>query len=331
MRQEYPLVSVVIPAYNAEKTIERCINSCLNQNYSNIQIIVINDGSTDATIDVLNYFSDERLLILTTKNFGASRARSEGIKISSGQFLFFLDSDDYLEDEAIYSLINKQNQNDYDIVIGQAYIHNYSNKKTITDFKLNNANIIDDFLEGLLPVTLWPTLYRNSIFEELNSDKNLTIGEDFVLNAEIIGKNYSYTILDLPIYNYIKHELSITHCLDEKKLEDNYKAFKLGIDILSKSKIPAMHSSLYTFYIKYITSLMINNSPYLINVINKLTKEHWYKEVEVKKKINIIQLLMEIYKVNPYLCRTILRIVNNNYRFKRYVFKMKAMFVNKFK
>ncbi len=93
------LVSIVIPAYNAEKTIHRCINSLLHQDYDNIQVVVINDGSTDNTDRIVKELClrDSRIKYLLTENGGVSKARNNGLDIADGEYITFADSDDYAE------------------------------------------------------------------------------------------------------------------------------------------------------------------------------------------------------------------------------------------
>ena len=95
------LVSVIIPAYNAEDFIFECIQSILNQTYRNIEIIVINDGSTDCTLEVINSFTDPRLIIVSQINKGCSAAKNQGLRIAKGDFIQYLDADDYLSPDKI--------------------------------------------------------------------------------------------------------------------------------------------------------------------------------------------------------------------------------------
>lgn len=99
-------VSIIIPAYNVDQYIERAIKSCIDQTYKDIQIIIINDGSTDLTQNVINQFTDSRILKLEQENKGVSAARNYGLDQSLGELCIFLDGDDWLEKDAIQSLIS---------------------------------------------------------------------------------------------------------------------------------------------------------------------------------------------------------------------------------
>ena len=93
------LISVIIPAYNAEKYMDRCLNSIVKQSYNNLQIIVVNDGSTDNTKKILEKFAeaDNRIVVINQKNGGVSQARNNGIYIAKGKYMCFVDSDDYID------------------------------------------------------------------------------------------------------------------------------------------------------------------------------------------------------------------------------------------
>ena len=116
MSSEYK-VSVIIPVYNAEKTIKKAIDSVLAQSMNNIQIVVINDGSTDSTLNILQSYADlKNLKLINQKNAGVSTARNNGIKNADGEFLFFLDSDDWLDPYLLEMMINYAEKNNLDLV-----------------------------------------------------------------------------------------------------------------------------------------------------------------------------------------------------------------------
>ena len=109
-----PLISVVLPVYNVENYLEKCLNSVVKQTYKNIEIIIVNDGSLDSSIDICNKYAnkDSRIKVFTKPNGGLSDARNFGIKKSMGEFITFIDSDDYVTDdyvEYLYSLVEKYN------------------------------------------------------------------------------------------------------------------------------------------------------------------------------------------------------------------------------
>ncbi len=111
-------VSVIIPAYNIQEYIERSISSCMMQTFKDIEIIVINDGSTDNTLDIINKLKqkDSRIIVIDKENQGSMEARKSGLKIAKGDYILFVDGDDYITLDAIEVLYNKAINKDYDIV-----------------------------------------------------------------------------------------------------------------------------------------------------------------------------------------------------------------------
>ena len=99
------LVSIVVPVYNAEKYIRECIDSIINQKYQNIELILVNDGSTDNSYDIINGFNDNRIIIINQENQGVSTARNIGIEAAKGDYFCFVDADDLLETDFIYSMV----------------------------------------------------------------------------------------------------------------------------------------------------------------------------------------------------------------------------------
>ena len=112
------LVSVVVPIYNCEKYIEKCIKSILNQSFTNLEVILIDDGSTDKSGEICDYFAkqDNRVCVVHRENKGVALTRKEGIDISNGEFITFIDSDDYIDKDFIKNLYNEQELSRADIV-----------------------------------------------------------------------------------------------------------------------------------------------------------------------------------------------------------------------
>ena len=103
-------VSIIIPVYNVEPYVARCIDSVVNQTYNNLQIIVVNDGSIDNSLQILNTYNDDRLQIITKENGGLSSARNEGLKYVVGDYILFIDSDDWIHLNMINVMIKRQSR-----------------------------------------------------------------------------------------------------------------------------------------------------------------------------------------------------------------------------
>lgn len=170
------LVTVVVPVYNVEKFLERCIKSIINQTYTNIEIILVNDGSTDGSLDICYKMSkqDKRIQVITQENQGLSEARNAGIRNANGKYICFIDSDDFIHKDYIKLLVESLINNDADISVCDFYYIDENNnmwprkeKKCAT---YSNIEAIRDILcgEQNTEVMTWNKLYKLSLFKENN-------------------------------------------------------------------------------------------------------------------------------------------------------------------
>ena len=116
-----PTVSVIIPAYNAARTILRCVNSVLEQSFKDVECIVIDDGSSDNTAEILGGIGDERLRYIYKENGGVSSSRNRGLDEAKGEYICFMDADDYQSDQALSQLVSAMRMNDVDLVVAGFY------------------------------------------------------------------------------------------------------------------------------------------------------------------------------------------------------------------
>lgn len=119
------LVSIVVPVYNRSSEIVNCYNSLINQTYKNIEIIFVDDGSTDNTLEVLKSFNDKRVIVISQKNSGPSEARRKGVRESKGDYISFVDSDDRLDKRFIYKLVKSIEEFNSSIAVGRLGVHYY--------------------------------------------------------------------------------------------------------------------------------------------------------------------------------------------------------------
>lgn len=223
-------VSIIIPVYNAEKSIERCIDSVINQTYKNIEIVIIDDGSTDNTKAILKNYIDERVIIIYKQNEGVSIARNIGIENSTGEYITFLDADDWLEYDAIEKLVICKEDLKVDIVRYNYYL-NYSKCKKIENImkikdedincRLNIDNkIINYFIEGSIEGYVWLLLIGRDIVSEFNKD--IFFMEDFIFIINVMKKAKSICFFDKCLYHYYSNQNGASKSLDniENKLNN---------------------------------------------------------------------------------------------------------------
>ena len=210
------LVSVVVPVYNVDQYIRECLESIVTQTYKNIQIVIINDGSTDTSLSICEEYQnmDSRIEIITTVNSGLSSARNIGIEHSKADYLVFVDSDDFLDTTYIEKLLYKIKDTNADLVMCNFY--SYQNGVTTFD---GATRIFDEelsshaFLKKVYTypgfyVPAWNKIYKRKLFQNIKYP-NRTINEDSQIIRELIMNSTTIICLSEPLYYYRKREGSI--------------------------------------------------------------------------------------------------------------------------
>ena len=221
-------VSVIIAAYNIEEYIERCIESVINQSEIEIEIIIVNDGSTDNTLNIIKKMSDldERIIIINQKNQGLVETRKRGLKNANGKFILFLDGDDWLENNCVEELYKTAIDKNADVVLYNAYKAYEDKKETFNTF---NKNLIDDIkknpiknllLDNISP-TIWSKFIKRSFIEENNIKfpENISYAEDLATVSNIFINNPKIVFNENRLYNYYHRDNSISNKVSSKVLE----------------------------------------------------------------------------------------------------------------
>lgn len=243
-------VSIVVPCYNVEQFLSKCIESLINQTYKNIEIICINDGSKDKTIDILKNYSknDKRLVIIDKKNAGVSSARNDGIKKSTGDYILFVDSDDYVSDKIVEFLLKKSLDNDADIVkCNRADVYLKENyvvdRKPIWDsekvFTKNDfqGNVYTEFFNRNKLCNIWMTLIKREILvkNKILFDENLAVNEDEVFAADIFSVAEKFVYSPEVLYFYVKNDNGLsTNGINIFKRYESRKKHSIFIENLAK-------------------------------------------------------------------------------------------------
>ena len=215
-----PLVSIIVPVYNAEKTLERCINSILNQEYRDFELILLDDGSTDTSGAICDACAerDDRIRVLHKENTGVSDTRNRGIAMAKGAYLQFADADDWITPEATRFFVQAAADNGCDLVIADFYRvigERVSQKGSIeeegilqrTDFAVKMMQKPADFYYGVL----WNKLYKRSIIKKhrLRMDNAVSWCEDFMFNLEYVRHARTIYAMKIPVYYYVKTKGSL--------------------------------------------------------------------------------------------------------------------------
>lgn len=203
-----PLVSIIVPVYNAGKYLCRCLDSIINQTYQNIEIIVVDDGSKDSSGQICDEYAskDLRFLVIHKENGGVASARQTGLDSSKGEYVIHADPDDWVEPNWIEELLAKIVTEDVDIVMCNYYIEKNSGS-IIADKKptsLLRKDLLSDLLFGRIWTACWNKLVKRSTFQKLNISfiPEMTLGEDLYVFTEMIYKGASFSYLSTPLYHY---------------------------------------------------------------------------------------------------------------------------------
>lgn len=243
------LISIIIPIYNAEKWIERCINSILNQNYTKIELILVNDGSTDSSGRICDSYEkkDNRIKVIHKKNEGVSIARNNGKSIASGEYLYFMDADDMLKKNTFEKLINVFNDNKVNIILF-GYENLSNNEEVIPIFE---EGVTDDFSSKLKNYKhinsknqfcfSWRFIFKRTLIEDINNNFNsdIKIGEDTLFNmTAVFSCNQIYTLKEsLYIYNDLNSESAMRKKYKVNFTEDINNNYKEKVKLFKKYKI----------------------------------------------------------------------------------------------
>lgn len=216
--QDKPLVSVIIPVYNVENFLSRCLDSILQQSYDKLEIIIVNDGSTDGSREICDYYKnkDPRVFLINKKNGGLSSARNEGIKKSKGDYVCFVDSDDYVTPNFVMDLFKsiknnhtKISQCDVDLVDPNG--KNRGRWTVIEDYRvINGRRLILDSLKGgnAQNIVVWNRMYARELLNA-NSFEEGRIHEDEFFTYKILYKQ-RVSIIHKRMYKYVQNPHGIT-------------------------------------------------------------------------------------------------------------------------
>ena len=198
-------VSVIIPVYNGEKTITKALNSLKNQTFSDFEVVIIDDGSNDRTKKIINKYQNEdsRFRYYYQENAGVSVARNEGIKLSDGNFICFLDSDDYFEDTYLEKMYETMIKSDSDVCYC-GYNIITPNSKTIKRTHFKNGNILAEYILGKIniPTTGWLMKKDILLKNDIRFQEGISWGEDFEFFCKVLGTTDNVCYVDEYLTNY---------------------------------------------------------------------------------------------------------------------------------
>lgn len=227
MIKKRPLISIIVPVYNRESVLKNCIESILNQTYNNIQIILVDDGSTDNSLSVCQSYvlKDSRVCVLHQKNSGPAIARNAGLDVAKGKYIMFVDSDDCLHQKCIEIMYNAIQQFNVSIAICEfaeqkhAFARCPETQVILVDSKTVLQNGLNEKEKTLY---CWAKLWDKEVIKDIRF-KSASFCEDnlFSIEAFLNCRTRIASVKNVPLYYYLNNENSITKNLSEKNLSDS--------------------------------------------------------------------------------------------------------------
>lgn len=229
-------VSVIVPVYNVEKFIDKCLNSIVNQTLKEIEIIVVNDGSPDNSQKIIDKYVKkypEKVQSFIKENGGQGSARNLGIEKAKGEYIGYVDSDDFIEKDMYKKLYNKAKEDNYDIVVCGNYNVSEDYKTKNIDTFINNYNTdLENIIFGKMAV--WNKIYKKEILVENKLKfKEKVWYEDLAFTLKAIINSNSFAFINEPLYDYLIREGST---MNNSNVKRNLEIFDAFDDILSYIK-----------------------------------------------------------------------------------------------
>lgn len=279
------LVSIIIPVYNTGMIIKRCINSILNSEYKNIEIIIVDDGSDNETATICDDFkNEEKIYVIHQKNAGVSSARNKGIEWAQGEFITFVDADDTIDSKLISVLVSDCRKTNADISIC-GYKEWESNKHFLevcskeTEVILNNKEILKKFFStNDIGWSVWGKLYKKDLIGDTRFILGKRNAEDMYFVYEVLKKANVLTINNRSLYNYEKQENSAMTDSNCEKFFDTYELInKVFEDDLNNE----LKNEQFNFYVK--------SELWFLRFINAKDKNNKFHQEIQEAKIKFIK------------------------------------------
>lgn len=318
------LITVIINVYNREKYIKKCIDSVINQTYKNLEILIINDGSTDNTLKICKTYRDKRIKIITTKNQGLSLSRNVGIDNAKGEYLYFIDSDDFIESDTIEYLYNlcKKYKSDFStcepLII---YDYNYKNKQPREKIKvLNKQQMLKKVLiSEKYKNSTWNKLIKKELYNNVRFENRII--NDVVVTYKLVLKSEKIVYSNQKKYCYLKHQNAITRTGYEKidRTSDYYKAIIERYEYIKKiypnmieNNIGLLRAILKLYLIKNKQIEEYLKEQNAIDLFNKtFSFRMLFADAQLKEKIKII-----LFRINPKLYKKTGLLYRKKYKYK---------------
>lgn len=332
------LVSVIVPVYNVEEYLEKCINSLLKQTYSNIEIILIDDGSTDKSLMICEQFefTHKNIKVIHKKNGGVSSARNLGVETANGRYIVFVDADDWVEERFISELCKLISKENVQLgIVGYRKIENNNNVKECKQLSYKTILLSQiDALNKILNRVMYLGYMCNKIFDKeiivnnnIKFNEDIKIWEDLVFCCQYIRCINYIEYYNMPLYNYCIRENSAATSGDYKIVRTSIIAVEILIGMMKEQEekhkevlepFCKLAKELYsTIYINNLTRVEFKNRYYDKNLvkINLMKAKQYLEFVNFKNKVKFYLLL--------FAPKIVFKFVNFKRKWLLFIFSLK--------
>ena len=319
-----PLISVIVPVYKVEQYLDKCVDSIVNQTYKNLEIILVDDGSPDHCPKMCDEWAkkDKRIKVIHKENGGVSSARNVGIDVSKGEYISFVDSDDWIDNTFFEELLNiclKYNSK----YITCGYKRVYDNRIEY----INNSNSIikvdsSEYLVKLLNVQngygfVHMKLIKKNAINDLRFNENLKVGEDALFNVMLCENIDSAIIYNKPLYNYYFNDNSVVRKYDKDYVNKYLESMKEMNSYLSNGK-NSVDVNLYNYIVYHVLLIAVNYCYHPLNSLNKIKSlksvcsiplfkkaisKSNYKNMTLTRKVTLFTIKHKLYIFTSLICK----------------------------
>lgn len=294
------LVSIIIPVYNSEKYLKECLYSIKMQTYPNIEILVVDDGSSDKSKYIVeSFFHDNRFKYIYQQNLGVSAARNTGLRACNGQYVMFIDADDFIEKNYVEKYLIAINKENCDIVVGGYH----SEKNNILNYQSTSSDtktFIDNCVYGTGGV-VWAKIYRREVLKNIFFDETISMREDMYFNFNICGNIENVGYINDYGYNY---RISNNSLSSKKNIDINSIAVKKILNFLNTLKCDKALSHFFKNIIFWDCVYLLKNKEDL-DILLKNDVFNKYKDSIILSDIKDIILFGIIKQKNKFLIKLV--------------------------
>ena len=298
------LISIIVPIYNVDKYLEECIESLKNQTYKNLEIILINDGSTDESVKICEKYKekDNRIVFINKNNGGAASAKNEGLKMATGDYIAFVDSDDFIELDMIEYMVNTIKKYNSDIV-QCSFTNLYKNTEkfkqdTIVEQKISSKDFLELFLTKWDSSLFWNKLFKREVIENVFFKEGRCIDDEFFTYKCVINSKNIVTSNKI-VYNYrmrksgvMKSESSQKQILKDRVdyLYERYELVRKIYKDLDKSFL----EHLLTYYLIISKDYYVDEKllDYMKNNLKSIKGKIITSNIDIRIKMQILKFMM---------------------------------------